>query len=75
MWIYILVTLFIALLIALLVYFASSYWNKIQMSLLDTSRRDVYSADQPHVVNKQPKYLDPEFIQHQNQQNSKNPIF
>jgi len=75
MWVYILVTLFIAAIIALIVYLASTYWNKIQMSLIDTSRRDVYSAGEPHVINKQPKYLNQEYRNQMAQQDrSYNPM-
>jgi hypothetical protein len=35
----------------------SSYWNKIVMQMQET--RNVHSGDQPHVINKQPRYLDP----------------
>ena len=74
MWVYILITLFIALIIGLLVYLASSYWDRIQASLSDTNRRDVYSSELPHVIQKQPRYLNPEYrpdlMQHpQNQGN------
>lgn len=71
LWVYILITLFIALIIGLLVYLASSYWDRIQSTLADTHRRDVYSSDMPHVIQKQPRYLNPDFrpdVQ-QNQQN------
>ena len=59
LWVYILMTLFIALIIGLLVYLASSYWDKIQSTVADTHRRDVFSSDRPHVENKQRRYLDP----------------
>jgi len=61
MWVYILITLFIALIIGLVVYLASSYWDRIQATLSETSRRDVYSSDLPHVIQKQPRYLNPEY--------------
>jgi len=37
----------------------SSYWNKIAIQLQES--RAVYSGDQPHVVNKHPRYLLPEY--------------
>ena len=75
MWVYILITLFIALIIGLLVYLASSYWDKIQASLLDTGRRDVYSSDLPHVIQKQPRYLNPEYRADLRQQEQNQPNF
>ncbi len=58
LWVYILITVFTAILIIGIVAFVSSYWNKIIVQS-NESRRNLQSGDQPHVVNKQPRYLDP----------------
>jgi hypothetical protein len=58
LWVYILITVFTAILIIGIVAFVSSYWNKIVVQS-NESRRNLQSGDQPHVVNKQPRYLDP----------------
>lgn len=39
----------------------SNYWNKIMLQMQES--RNIYSGDQPHVVNKQPRYLIPELRQ------------
>lgn len=78
LWVYILILLFIALIVGLIVYMASNYWDQIQSSLLDTGRRDVYSSDLPHVIQKQPRYLNPEYrpdLMRHNDQNQDQPNF
>ena len=58
LWVYILITVFTALLMIAIAAVVSSYWNKIVMQS-NESRRNIQSGDQPHVINKQPRYLDP----------------
>lgn len=53
LWVYILITIFTALLIILLAALISSYWTKMQ-------DRSVYTAEEPHVKAKRPKYWDEE---------------
>jgi hypothetical protein len=57
LWVYVLITLFTALLLIGLAVLVSSYWNR--MAVQSRESRHVDSSDQPHVVNKQPRYLDP----------------
>jgi len=57
-WVYILIVIFTAVLLIVIGALVSSYWNKIAMQLAES--RAVYSGDQPHVVNKHPRYLIPE---------------
>ncbi len=57
LWVYVLITLFTALLLIGLAVLISSYWNKVVVQSRES--RHVDSSDQPHVVNKQPRYLDP----------------
>jgi len=52
LWVYILITIFTALLLILLAALVSSYWNKLQLS-----DRNVYAGQEPHVLNKKPKYF------------------
>jgi hypothetical protein len=58
LWVYILITIFTALLIIVVASLISSYWNRIVMQLQES--RNVYSGDMSHVVNKRPRYLLPE---------------
>ena len=58
LWIYILIVIFTAILLIVIGALISSYWNKIAIQLAES--RAVYSGDQPHVVNKHPRYLIPE---------------
>jgi hypothetical protein len=53
LWVYILITIFTALLIILIAALFSSYWNRVLES------RNVYNVDEPHVKDKMPKYLLP----------------
>ncbi len=57
LWVYVIITLFTAAIVITIAAFVSSYWNKIVAQA--SQSRDVHSGDQPHVVNKQPRYLDP----------------
>ena len=52
LWVYILITIFTALLLILLAALISSYWNKLQFA-----DRNVYAGQEPHVINKKPKYF------------------
>lgn len=60
LWVYVLITIFTALLIIVVAAFLSSYWNNISMHLQETKARGVYSGDIPHVVDKRPRYQIPE---------------
>ena len=51
-WVYILIILFMLLLLILLIALISTYWN----SSILTAERDVRTANEPHVINKRPKY-------------------
>lgn len=57
LWVYILITIFTALLIILLAALISSYWNKIQLG-----DKNVYSGQEPHVIKKKPKYYNNELV-------------
>lgn len=57
LWVYILMTIFAALLIIVVAALLSSYWNKIALQLQETRSRNVYTGEQPHIVNKIPRYL------------------
>lgn len=54
-WVYILITIFTALLLILLAALISTYWNKVQFS-----DKNVYTGMEPHVINKKPKYFNNE---------------
>lgn len=58
LWFYVLITIFTALLMIAIAVLISSYWNKITLQLQET--RNIFSGDQPHVVNKHPRYVLPE---------------
>lgn len=51
-WVYILIILFMLLLLILLIALVSTYWN----SAILTADRDVRTANEPHVINKRPRY-------------------
>jgi hypothetical protein len=58
LWVYLLLFLFILILLILLGIVIYSYWNKVAMQM--QARSNVYSGDEPHVVDKRPRYLIPE---------------
>ena len=64
LWIYVLITIFTALLVILLAALISSYWNKIAVS-----DRNIYVGEAPHVIDKKPKYWN-----EQNMMNEEEPI-
>jgi len=53
LWVYILITILLAALVILLIALISTYWTKMQ-------ERSVYTGDEPHVINKKPKYWNEE---------------
>lgn len=59
LWVYVLITILTALLMIGIAAIVSSYWNKIAVQMQES--RNVHSGDQPHIINKQPRYLDPFF--------------
>lgn len=65
LWVYILITIFTALLIILLAAMISSYWNKMQMG-----DRNVYAGQEPHVINKKPKYFNTDLRELNNNNNN-----
>lgn len=58
LWFYVLITIFTAMLMIAIAVLVSSYWNKITLQLQET--RNIFTGDQPHVINKHPRYLIPE---------------
>jgi len=58
LWVYILITVLVALIMIGIAALVSSYWNKIVLQSRESNL--VYSGDQPHVIQKQPRYLIPE---------------
>ncbi len=58
LWVYILLTALLACIIIGIALLVSSYWNKVAVQSEES--RLVYSGDQPHVVQKQPRYVIPE---------------
>ncbi len=60
LWVYVLITLFTALLVIGLAALISSYWNKIVSQSRES--RHVDTGDQPHVVNKHPRYYNEAFL-------------
>ena len=67
LWVYVLITIFVALIIIVSGALISSFWNKIAMQLQETKSRNVYSGDQPHVIDRRPRYLIPELRNDLNQ--------
>ena len=57
LWVYVLITIFTALVMIGIAALVSSYWNKIYQQ--GDEGRGIYAGDVPHIVNKQPRYLDP----------------
>lgn len=54
LWIYIIIAILTALLLIIFAALISSYWNRLNLS---TRSRDVFSSDQPHVLQKRPRYI------------------
>jgi hypothetical protein len=51
LWIYIIIAILTALLLIIFAALISSYWNRLNLN-----NRDVFSSQQPHILNKKPRY-------------------
>lgn len=58
--VYLLIFLFLLVLLILLAGFISTYWDKVG-GVIAGSRRSNYYGDEPHIENRMPRYVNPEF--------------